>query len=203
MRNSVASQPPLPQVYLAAAQQKASRRLAIFVRATNDPLTLVEPIRRQLAQLAPDEAAYDFRTMSQVLADDMASTTLLAKLFGAFGVAALALALAGLYGLLAWSVAQRTAEIGVRIALGARPNDILRQFVAEGSVLALTGIVIGVAAGLGLAQLIRSALYGVGAVDAFTFIIVPLLLAAVALSAIIVPSRRATRVQPLEALRYE
>lgn len=203
LRNSDADQPPVPEIYLPATQQP-ERGFALLVRtAVADPLLLVDPIRRGIEAIDPDEAVYDVRTMRQVVFDDLADGTVLAGLFGAFGMIALVLALVGLCGMLAWLVRQRTAEIGLRMALGAERGDILRQFLGEGSTLVAIGIVVGLVAGVGLAQLIRNTLYGVSPLDPVTFVAVPAVLALAALVATFIPAYRAARVQPLDALRHE
>jgi putative ABC transport system permease protein len=202
IRNSDADQPSVPQVYLPVAQQP-DRALALLVRTNGDPLSLVDPIKRRIEVVDADQAVYDVRTMRQVVFDDLADGTILAGLFGAFGVIALTLALTGLGGMLAWLVCQRKAEIGLRMALGAQRGDILRQFLREGSTLVAIGIGVGLTAGVGLAQLIRNTLYGVSPLDPVTFLGVPAILVFAALLATSIPAQRAARVQPLEALRHE
>ena len=120
-----------------------------------------------------------------------------------FGCSALLLAASGIYGLMAYSVAQRTQEIGIRMALGAQPSQIRNMVVLQGMWLALLGVVCGLAAAFGLTRLIASFLFGVKAGDAFTFIVVPVILSGVALLAAWMPAQRASRVDPADALRYE
>jgi putative ABC transport system permease protein len=120
-----------------------------------------------------------------------------------FGLLALSLAAVGIYGVLSYAVTERTREMGVRLALGARPRDLLKLFVGQGMMLTLIGLVIGVGASVAVTRLIAKLLFGVSATDPLTFIVIPLLLAGVALLACWLPARRATRVDPLVALRYE
>jgi ABC-type antimicrobial peptide transport system permease subunit len=124
-------------------------------------------------------------------------------LVGGFGLLALVLASVGIYGVISYSVTQRTREIGVRMALGAGPAEILGMVLRNGLLLTLAGVGFGLAAGLGLTRLIQSLLFGVSPTDPATFVIVPLLLTAVAALACLIPARRAARVDPIVALRYE
>src|SRR5262249_27394407 len=148
---------------------------------------------------------YAVRTMNQMISDS--PSTFLRRypafLMGLFAVVALALAAVGIYGVISYSVSQRTHELAIRMALGAQKRDILRLVVGQGLVVALAGIFIGAAAAFGLTRLMSSLLFGVSATDPVTFIGVSALLAAISLLACYIPARRATRVDPMVALRYE
>ena len=141
--------------------------------------------------------------MEQLLASSLGQRRLSVILFGVFAAVALVLAAVGLYGVISYSVAQRTNEIGIRMALGAERRDILRMVVEHGLKLTLAGVVLGLGGAYALTRVMSSLLFEVSATDPLTFVIVPLLLALVALAACLVPARRATKVDPLQALRYE
>jgi putative ABC transport system permease protein len=141
--------------------------------------------------------------MEDVLARSISTRRLSALLIGLFAGVALVLAAVGLYGVMSYAVTQRRHEIGVRMALGAQPRDVLRMVVGQGMLLTLIGLGLGLLGSLALTRVLSSVLYGVSATDPFIFLTVPLVLAAVALLANLVPARRAMRVDPLVALRYE
>jgi putative ABC transport system permease protein len=202
VRNSDADQTPVPQIYVPIAQDP-QRAVAFLVRTTMEPSLLSDSVRRRIGTLDADQALFDIRTMRRLVFDDLAGTLVAGGLFGSFGIIALALALTGLYGMLAWSVGQRTSEIGLRMALGAQPATILQQFLREGGALVGVGIAVGLVAGAGLGQAISSTLYGVSALDPAVVLGLPAILAFAASVAIYAPARRAMRLDPLAALRYE
>jgi len=173
------------------------------VRTGGDPLSLVAAVRHSMAAVERDLPVSNVMTMEQRMADSTSRTRFIAVLLGSFAVLALALAVTGLYGLIAYSVAQRTREIGIRMALGAQSSQVLRLTLRQGMRLVVIGGAVGVAASLALTRLMRSLLYEVSAADPLTFAGVALLLLAVALLACYVPARRAARIDPMTALRYE
>jgi putative ABC transport system permease protein len=177
--------------------------LAIALRSQTDQATLLSAVREHLRALDPDLPVSRVRTMDAVLAQSLTTRRLVTNLFGLFGVSALVLVAVGLYGLLAYSVTQRTREIGVRMALGARRGDVLGLVIGQGMKLALAGVALGVAASVAAARMMETLLFGVSATDPVTFMCVSLLLVGVALVACWVPARRAVRVDPVVALRYE
>ena len=141
--------------------------------------------------------------MEQIVTQSVASQRFNAGLFGGFAALAMILAAIGIYGVLAYSVNQRTREIGLRMALGAERSDVLRLILRQGMTLAVAGMALGLAGALALTRVLRSLLFGVSATDPFTFVGITLLLTAVAFLACYCPARRAARVDPMEALRYE
>jgi ABC-type antimicrobial peptide transport system permease subunit len=179
------------------------RALYLAVRTEGEPKALVGTLRREVAALDAELPLADIRTMDERLSRSVEQPRVNVLLLGGFAAVALLLAGLGIYGVISQSVAQRTREIGIRMALGARPGDVLRLMIRQGMAPALMGIVLGlVAAGLG-SRVLANLLYGVSATDPLSFVTVPLFLAAVAFFAAWLPARRATRVDPTEALRQE
>jgi putative ABC transport system permease protein len=150
-----------------------------------------------------EQALSGVETMEERMANFVASDRLLALLLGVFAALALLLAALGLYGVIAYAVAQRTHEIGIRLALGAQPGDVLRLALKQGMLTVLLGVAVGLPLALGLTQLMKTMLFGVKETDPLTFIVMTLLLMSVALLACYVPARRATKVDPMIALRCE
>jgi len=175
----------------------------VLVRTTGDPATLAEAIRRETKAVIPNLPPPLIRTMDALLSETVAQPRLQTGLLSLFAGVALLLAAVGLYGVLAYSVTQRQREIGVRLALGAQKRNVLSLVISQGMKLALSGVAIGIVAALALTRVIRGLLYGVTPTDPVTFALVSLLLVAVALLACWLPARRAARVDPMEALRYE
>lgn len=177
--------------------------MTFAVRTTVDPSTLIGAVRGEIASVTKDEAAFDFKTMEQYTSEAVGDRRFPMFLLGLFAVLALILAAMGMYATLSYSVAQRTHEIGVRVAIGAQRSDVLRLIVKQGLVLTISGLGIGLLASLALARVLSSQLYEIGAADPVTFAGVSLLLTAVALLACYIPARRATKVDPMVALRCE
>jgi predicted permease len=181
----------------------AATGVAVVLRSKADPSTLMRPVREAVQEIDPREVIYNVSTMHQVVADSLAARRFSMSLLGVFAALALALACVGIYGVISYLVGQRTNEIGVRIALGAQRADVLRLILGEGTRMALLGVVIGIVAALGLTRLMSNQLFGVTAQDPLTFGGVALSLVIVASAACYVPARRAMRVDPIIALRYE
>jgi putative ABC transport system permease protein len=198
---SLASAPD-PTMYLPYAQRPMVEAY-FLVRTRQSPLAAVPEVRDAMDQVGPDVALARVRTMEQVLSESMTGWRFRAILLALFGVLAVFIAAIGIYGVISFSVAQRTHEIGVRMALGARQADVAKLVVLHGFKLTLIGVVIGVIGALALTRFLSSLLYGVKPTDPLTFFAVSFLLAAVALAASYIPARRATKVDPMVALRYE
>jgi predicted permease len=193
---------PEAHVYLPYAQNFGAQR-TLIVRVTGDPGAMISTVQDELRVVDSELLGFFARTAEQHMALAFLPARLAATLSSVFAALALALAALGLYGVVAWSVALRTREIGIRMALGAPLADVLRLVIGGGMKMVAGGIVIGLAAAFAATRFLASLLYGIGATDAPVFVGISLLLAAVALVACWVPARRATRVDPLVALRYE
>jgi len=202
VRNDDIDSPPLPMVYVPLAQ-RASPEMTLVIRTSGDPLAHVAAARAAVAAIDPDQPVYEIKTMAQVLEEDMRQNVLLIGVMGVFAGVALVLAALGIYGVVSHAVAQRTHEIGVRMALGAALTDVVRLVAQQGFTPVAVGLAVGLAAGLGASRLIAGILYEVKPTDPVTYLSVIAILAAVALVACIAPARRAARVDPLLAIRSE
>jgi putative ABC transport system permease protein len=191
-----------PTIYKPLLQNYQSP-LTLHVRTAMEGQPLLDALRREVRSLDGTLPVYDIGTLAQQKDGSLYTERLAAALLTLFGLLALSLAAVGIYGVLSYAVTERTREMGVRLALGARPRDLLKLVVGQGLTLTLIGLVIGVGASFALTRLIAKLLFGVSPTDPLTFIVIPLLLAGVALLACWIPARRATRVDPLAALRYE
>lgn len=175
----------------------------LVIRTANDPMSLASAVRGAVRAVDKDQPVYKVRTMEQLLGDSLAQRRLSVVLLGAFAAIALLLAAVGLYGVISFSVTQRTNEIGIRMALGAEQRDIFKMVVGQGLVLTLAGVGLGLAGAFAITRVMSSLLFGVTATDPLTFAVIPVVLAGVALAACFVPAHRATKVDPMLALRYE
>jgi putative ABC transport system permease protein len=189
-------------VYIPHAQLSIGG-MGIAVRASTSPESLTDLIRNQVKELDPNIPLAQVRTMTEVVARSVWQPRLYAILFGIFAGVALLLASVGIYGVMAYSVAQRTHEIGIRVALGAQRGDVLKLVVVQGMILTFIGIAIGLIGALAFTRLMESMLFEVGTADPATFGFVATLLLIIALLACYIPARRATKVDPIVALRFE
>jgi putative ABC transport system permease protein len=192
----------VPEVY-QSYWQWPMQSPTLLIRATSHPALLAEAIRRETKAVIPNLPPPLIRTMDDLVFETVAQPRLQTGLLSLFAGIALALAAVGLYGVLAYLVTQRTREIGVRIALGAQKRNVLSLVIGQGMKLALAGVVVGVVVALALTRVLTSLLYGVKPTDPVTFVGVSILLVAIALIACWLPARRAAKVDPMEALRYE
>lgn len=194
--------PVVPEAYFPESQG-ADSYLNIVIRTSTPPLSETPALRAAVHSLDSELAVFKVETLDQIVSQSSQQQQFMALLLALFAAAALVLAAVGIYGVISYSVAQRTHEIGIRIALGAQRRDVLRQVLGEGATLALAGAGAGLVAAFALTRLMTSLLYGVKPVDLPTFIVVPLVLIGVALLACYIPGRRAAKVDPIVALRDE
>jgi putative ABC transport system permease protein len=178
-------------------------RLNLVVRASSDPLALATAVRREVQGVDKDVPASNARSMNQFLSGSIAPRRFTLLLLGVFATIALLLAATGIYAVISYSVTQRTHEIGIRMALGARSGEVLKMIVGHGAKLVLIGVAIGLMGSFALTRVMSGLLYGVSATDPATFVGVTLVLAGTALGACFAPARRATKIDPMVALRYE
>jgi len=173
----------------------------LIVRTTADPQSAIANVRGEVHQLDSNLPVFDVKTLRQHLDVPLFPLHAAVAAVGSFGVVALILAAIGIYGVIAYSVSQRTQEIGVRMALGARRIDVWRLMLRNGLVITAAGLAIGLIGAFALAKIVSSLLYGVSATDPLTFLLITILLAVVALAACVIPARRATLVDPVIAIR--
>jgi putative ABC transport system permease protein len=192
-----------PLVYAPYTQSSETSRMFLTIRSSSETRALVAAVRREVASIDRELALASVASLDELVSGSVARPRFQSLLLGLFGAAALLLAAVGLYGVLSFSVSQRTSELGVRVALGARGSDILALVGGEGLRLVLAGLAAGVAGALALGRVLSGLLFGVTARDPLTFVAVSALLAAVAAVACYLPARRATRVDPIVALRWE
>jgi len=207
MRHSGLDAEVKPTIFVPYLQPRlpafAVGSMFLVVRSNIDAASLVTPLRTEVLAMDKDQPITNVNTMRQRLAESTAGRRFQMLLFGVFGSTALMLAAIGIYGVMSYTVTQRTREIGIRMALGAQRTHVLRLVIGQGMLLVLIGVGVGLAAALALTRLMSSLLFGVTATDPITFAAVSVLLAGVALTACFVPARRAAKVDPMVALRYE
>jgi putative ABC transport system permease protein len=191
------------QIYTPHSQDGSWGFMALAIRTTADPAAMTSTLRREVLGLDKDLPIFNVKTMEDVVAQSIGSRRLSTMLLSVFAGVALLLAAVGIYGVMAYTVTQRTQDIGIRMALGAQAGDVLRMVVGQGMTLALIGIGVGLAGALGLTRVMANLLFGVNATDPITFVVIPVLLASVAFLACWLPARRAASVNPIEALRAE
>jgi putative ABC transport system permease protein len=177
--------------------------MTLMVRTDADPAALAAAIRNEVWTVDKDVPLADIQPLAQVVSESISRPRATMLLLAVFAGVAMLLGSIGIYGVVAYAVAQRTQEIGIRMALGASSRDVLRMEIGQGMRLILTGMVLGIGGALAATRALESLLFGVSATDALTFAVVALLLALVALLACWIPARRAARVDPMVALRYE
>ena len=189
--------------YIPTTQEELLSNLTLHVKTTTDPSLVAEQLRAELKALDPHLPLYNIKTLATEIDESLVQERLVTWLSAAFGVLATLLTALGLYGVLTFSVARRTREIGIRVALGAQRRDVFRLIMLRGVILVGVGVVIGVAASIGFSRFIGALLFGVAPNSVTTLVGVSVGLISVALLACYIPARRATKVDPLVALRYE
>lgn len=207
VKNAGIDQPAGTELFVPYSQQQAIssflRNFSVVIKTTGDPESLARSAEEAIHSLDPSLPIANMRTMDEVVARSESRPRFLTMLLGLFSALALILAAVGIYGLMAYSVTQRTNEIGIRMALGARPGDVKKMVLIHGMSLTGAGIVIGLGAAYGLTRLMASLLFGVTATDPATFAVIAVVLALAAMGACFIPAHRATKVDPMIALRYE
>jgi putative ABC transport system permease protein len=191
-----------PEIYLPFSQMGLNG-MTLMVRTTSDPLALAQSVRSEVLAIDGKQPVYDVKTLAQRVNDAVAVSRSLMVLFAAFALLALVLGAVGIYGIVSYSVTQRTHEIGIRMALGARAANVLSLIMKNGLTLVLTGIVIGVGSAIGLTRFLATLLFGIEPTDRVTFVVVSAVFFVIAMIAALIPALRATRVDPIVALRNE
>jgi putative ABC transport system permease protein len=188
------------QIYVPHAQDSQWNFMGLVIRTAGDPATFATILRREVQALDRDQPIYNVRTMDDVVANSLGTRRVSMQLFAVFAIAALLLAALGIYGVMAYSVTQRSQEIGIRMALGAQKSDVLALVIRQGMTLTLIGVVAGLAGAFVLTRVIANLLFSVAATDPATFLWISVLLAAVSFFACYLPARRAARLDPIKAL---
>jgi putative ABC transport system permease protein len=195
----------VPEMYVLYTQKQwpSMLNMRVAVRTKTEPASMTESVRAALRSIDPDLPLAKVATLATLVSDSLAQPRFSMLLLASFGVLALLLASIGMYGVISYSVMQRTQEIGIRMALGAERRSVFSMVLRQGTRLALVGVAVGLAGAFAVTRTMTRFLYGVQATDPLTFACVSLLLVAIALLACYLPARRATRVDPIVALRYE
>jgi putative ABC transport system permease protein len=193
---------PRPMTFMSAFQYPRSN-MSMVVRTAGEPLSVVESVRQEVVSLDPDLPIYQVKSMEDHMNEEQGGNTIMAKVMGVLAAVALVLSVVGVYGVMAYSVSQRTQEMGIRMALGAQRSSVLRMVIRQGTILALSGIVVGAIMAALVTRTLSLFLFGVSPFDPVTFASVSLTLLISGVAATYLPARRATQVDPLEALRYE
>jgi len=177
--------------------------MTIVVKGNGDPNQLIAAARNQVRTLDPDQPIYNIRTMDEIRGESVAPQRLNLMLLSIFAGIAFVLAIVGIYGVMSYAVTQRTHEIGIRMAIGAQPRDVFKMILGQGMLLTVIGMVAGLVGAFALTRLMATMLFSIKPTDPLTFAVVAVLLVAVALIACYIPGRRATKVDPVNSLRYE
>jgi putative ABC transport system permease protein len=203
-RHASLNEPPVPTAFISYHQDLESwPRMGFVIKTKSDPSSLASAVRKELAAIDPTQPVYAIEPMNNLLSASVAQRRFIMMLLGSLAAVAIALAMVGVYGVISFSVSERTHEIGIRMALGAHRWDVLRMVLGQGMRLTAVGILIGVGGAIAVTRLLTSMLFEVSPTDVGTFTIVAVAVAVVASVACYIPARRATRVDPLTALRYE
>ena len=202
VRDTGFDQQPRPTIYFPSLQSP-DQTMSLVVRTALPPSAILPAIKNAIWSVDKNQPIYEVRSMDEIISGIVSAQRLAFLLLGVFAFLALALAAIGIYGVTSYVVSERTHEIGVRIALGAQPRDVSRIVLSHGARLVGIGVIGGTVAALALTRLLSSLLFGISATDPWTFVAVAILLTSVALAACYIPARRAMRVDPIVALRYE
>ncbi|HSF25817.1 MAG TPA: FtsX-like permease family protein, partial [Blastocatellia bacterium] len=193
---------PAEAIYFSSNQRPALA-MAVVVKTAGPPLSLTAAVRGSVLAIDKDQPIANLQTMDEIVSGSISNQRFILLLLGLFAAVALALAAIGIYSVMAYTVTQRTGEIGLRMALGAQTRDVLKLVVGQGMWMALIGVAVGIGGAFALTRVMTSLLFTVTATDPITFVAIPLILVIVALAACFVPARRAAKVDPMVALRYE